>query len=218
MAESDSLSSRRMADLTGPPRWTRFSRRLGHSTARARVAGSSTCVKTRAAICGRCSLVSAPARRRGGRVHDRESAGCGLALSRWPQLERREHAARRAIGLEQRCAAPRDKRQCSGGASRRATNGEFRRDVVARVLGTRDVRSFGDSTAGRNSLNTSVPLSDGATLIVTSAYPRDRLGRSYPLTVAPDELVLSNPSAGDDAVLRSAVAWLRRQSACASHR
>jgi hypothetical protein len=94
-----------------------------------------------------------------------------------------------------------------------ASSGEM---MLLAFLGRENVRSFGDSTAGRNSVNTSVPLSDGATLIVTSAYPRDRLARSYPLTVAPDELVSSDRSAGGDAALRSAVAWLRRQSACAS--
>jgi C-terminal processing protease CtpA/Prc len=96
-----------------------------------------------------------------------------------------------------------------------ASSGEI---LLVAFLGRGNVRSFGDSTAGRNSVNTSVPLSDGATLIVTSAYPRDRLGRSYPLTVAPDELVSSDRSAGGDAALRSAVAWLRRQSACAARR
>lgn len=96
-----------------------------------------------------------------------------------------------------------------------ASSGEM---TLLAFLGRENVRSFGDSTAGRNSVNTSVPLSDGATLIVTSAYPRDRLGRSYPLTVAPDELVSSDASAGGDAALRSAVAWLRRQSACAARR
>ena len=39
-------------------------------------------------------------------------------------------------GLEQRCTAPRGERECSSGASRRPPNGEFRRDVVARVPGT----------------------------------------------------------------------------------
>src|SRR6478609_6945303 len=46
-----------MQDLTGPRTWTRSSRRLGHSTARARVAGSWTFAKTRAATSGRFSLV-----------------------------------------------------------------------------------------------------------------------------------------------------------------
>jgi C-terminal processing protease CtpA/Prc len=95
-----------------------------------------------------------------------------------------------------------------------ASSGEM---LLLAFLGRQSVRSFGDSTAGRNSVNTSVPLSDGATLIVTSAYPRDRLSRTYPLTVAPDELVSSDRSDGD-AALGSAVAWLRRQSACAVRR
>ena len=85
-------------------------------------------------------------------------------------------------------------------------------------LGRPNVRSFGDSTAGRNSANASIPLRDGATLIVTSAYPRDRLGRRYPLSVAPDELVPPEKTVDTDAPLRQALVWLRRQPACAPRR
>ncbi len=91
-----------------------------------------------------------------------------------------------------------------------ASSGEM---TLLAFLGRPYVRSFGDSTAGYTSSNTNVPLRDGATLIVTSAYPRDRLGRTYPLSVSPDELVPSSDSAGSDAPLRRAVAWLRGQSA-----
>ncbi len=85
-------------------------------------------------------------------------------------------------------------------------------------LGRPNVRTFGDSTAGRNSANASVPLRDGAMLLVTSAYPRDRLGRTYPLSVSPDEFVSAADSASGDAPLRRAVAWLRGQPACTKPR
>jgi hypothetical protein len=96
-----------------------------------------------------------------------------------------------------------------------ASSGEM---VLLAFLGRPHVRSFGDSTAGYTSANTNVPLRDGATLIVTSSYPRDRLGRSYPLSVSPDELVRPSDSAASDAPLRRAVAWLREQPACAVRR
>jgi C-terminal processing protease CtpA/Prc len=94
-----------------------------------------------------------------------------------------------------------------------ASSGEM---TLLAFLGRPHVRSFGDSTAGYTSANTNVPLRDGATLIVTSSYPRDRLGRTYPLTVSPDELVPPRDSAGSDAPLRRAAAWLRQQPACAA--
>jgi carboxyl-terminal processing protease len=96
-----------------------------------------------------------------------------------------------------------------------ASSGEM---TLLAFLGRPHVRSFGDSTAGYTSSNTTVPLRDGATLIVTSSYPRDRLGRTYPLSVGPDELVPPTDSAESDAPLRRAVAWLRQQPACAERR
>ena len=93
-----------------------------------------------------------------------------------------------------------------------ASSGEM---ILLAFLGRPHVRSFGDSTAGYTSANTNVPLRDGATLVVTSAYPRDRQGHPHPLSVAPDELVASTDRAGDDAPLRRAVAWLGGQRACA---
>jgi hypothetical protein len=92
-----------------------------------------------------------------------------------------------------------------------ASSGEM---VMVAFLGRPGVRSFGDSTAGFASANTSVPLRDGATMLVTSSYPRDRLGRTYALQIAHEEVVPPNDSEGD-APLRRAVAWLQRQPGCA---
>jgi carboxyl-terminal processing protease len=99
----------------------------------------------------------------------------------------------------------------------RATESSGEMTLLA-FLGRPNTRSFGDSTGGRNSVNSSIPLRDGAMMIVTSAYPLDRLGRRYPLSVAPDELVPSTKGASDDAPLRRAVDWLHQQLACTRRR
>jgi carboxyl-terminal processing protease len=91
-----------------------------------------------------------------------------------------------------------------------ASSGEI---LMLAFVGRPDVRSFGESTAGFASSNTSVPLRDGATMLVTSSYPRDRLGRTYPLQLEPDEAVPASDEG--DAVLRRAVVWLRLQPGCA---
>ena len=94
---------------------------------------------------------------------------------------------------------------------RTASSGEM---TLLSFLGRPNVRTFGDSTAGFTSANASVPLRDGAMLIVTVSYPRDRLGRRYPLRVAPDELVTSDGAA----TVERAAAWLRSQRSCAAGR
>ncbi|MDQ6737425.1 MAG: S41 family peptidase [Gemmatimonadota bacterium] len=90
-----------------------------------------------------------------------------------------------------------------------ASSGEM---VLLAFLGRPDVRSFGDSTAGYTSGNSNVALPDGATMIITSSYPRDRMGRTYPLRIAPDELLPASDSGAGDAPLNRAVAWLHRQA------
>jgi len=92
-----------------------------------------------------------------------------------------------------------------------ASSGEL---TLLAFLGRPNVRTFGDSTAGFTSSNSSIPLRDGATMVVTSSYPRDRLGRAYPLSVAPDELVPAGD--GMDGPVGRATAWLLRQPGCAS--
>lgn len=97
-----------------------------------------------------------------------------------------------------------------------ASSGEM---TLLAFLGRPGVRTFGDSTAGFTSANTGAPLRDGATLIITTSYPRDRLGRRYPLRVAPDELVLAGDGGaaeGGDVVLDRAAAWLRTEGRCTS--
>ncbi|MEI2718639.1 MAG: S41 family peptidase [Gemmatimonadales bacterium] len=92
-----------------------------------------------------------------------------------------------------------------------ASSGEM---TAIAFFGRADLRSFGDSTGGYASANATVALRDGAQLLVTSSYPRDRLGRSYTLTLAPDELIAPSKPGEDDATVRAASTWLLRQATC----
>jgi C-terminal processing protease CtpA/Prc len=95
---------------------------------------------------------------------------------------------------------------------RTASSGEA---TLLAFLGRPNVRTFGDSTAGFNSANSGFKLSDGATMVITVGYSRDRLGRAYALSVAPDELVRNSPDANLDAPLDHALAWLSAHPMCA---
>ena len=78
--------------------------------------------------------------------------------------------------------------------------------------GRPNVRSFGDTTAGFNSVNDGVRLSDGAQMVVTVGYNRDRSGAIYSLRISPDEYV--SMAADSTAPIARAAAWLGGQSAC----
>jgi C-terminal processing protease CtpA/Prc len=96
-----------------------------------------------------------------------------------------------------------------------ASSGEM---TLLAFLGRPNLRTFGDSSAGFTSANSSIPLRDGATMVVTSSYPRDRLGRAYPLSVSPDELIPAVDSTGRSTTVTHASAWLLEQPACRSGR
>jgi C-terminal processing protease CtpA/Prc len=70
-------------------------------------------------------------------------------------------------------------------------------------------RSFGQPTAGFATANSTVVLSDGAVLAVTSAYVEDRLGRRYEGAMTPDE------TAAADETAAIATAWLEKQGCAA---
>jgi hypothetical protein len=70
-------------------------------------------------------------------------------------------------------------------------------------------RSFGQPTAGFTTANSTVVLSDGAVLAVTSAYVEDRLGRRYEGAMTPDETTTPEETAA------AAAAWLGKQG-CAT--
>jgi C-terminal processing protease CtpA/Prc len=92
---------------------------------------------------------------------------------------------------------------------RTASSGEA---TLVAFRGRPNVRAFGDTTAGYNSVNSGYRLRDGANMVVTIGRNRDRTGHDYPLRVAPDEVV--SESASGDAPLARATAWLAEQGAC----
>jgi hypothetical protein len=71
------------------------------------------------------------------------------------------------------------------------------------LIGRPGTRSFGAPTRGFTSSNRVFPLSDGATLVVTTAYVRDRTGHEYRGPIRPDETA-------EDA-LAAARRWLSSQ-------
>jgi hypothetical protein len=80
-------------------------------------------------------------------------------------------------------------------------------------LGRPNVRTFGDSTAGYASINSGYRLRDGANMVVTIGFSKDRRGRQYGLRLTPDEYVMSSDSTRD-AVLDRASNWLQAQAPC----
>lgn len=80
-------------------------------------------------------------------------------------------------------------------------------------------RSFGEPTAGLPTSNQSLPLVDGAVLVVTTAQEADRTGRVYEGRIPADqefEIDWTRIGSDDDPVLRAAAAWLRNQPQCAA--
>lgn len=68
--------------------------------------------------------------------------------------------------------------------------------------GRPDTRFFGQPTGGFTTANSTVPMEDGAYLIVTSSYIEDRNGQGFTGKITPDEVV---PVEGAEA---AAMAWL----------
>jgi carboxyl-terminal processing protease len=84
--------------------------------------------------------------------------------------------------------------------------------------GRPSTRSFGEPTAGLPTSNQSIPLVDGAVLVVTTAQESDRTGQVYEGRIPPDQDVdidWTRIASDDDPVLRAATAWLRQQPQCA---
>lgn len=67
-----------------------------------------------------------------------------------------------------------------------ASSGEM---VAIALAGRSNVRSFGAPTAGFSTANRTFPLPDGAWLVITTSYARDRTGREYAGAMQPDEPV-----------------------------
>lgn len=90
--------------------------------------------------------------------------------------------------------------------------------VAVAFRGRADTRFFGEPTYGVPTGNMVYHLSDGATLVLTTADDVDRAGRTYNAPIRPDEEVVNDPAAavgGDrDRVLAAARAWLHQQPGC----
>jgi len=74
-------------------------------------------------------------------------------------------------------------------------------------------------TAGLPTSNQSIPLVDGAVLVVTTAQEADRTGHVYEGGIPADqgvEIDWTRIASDDDPVLRAATAWLRNQPQCAN--
>lgn len=82
--------------------------------------------------------------------------------------------------------------------------------TLVAFLGRPHVRTFGQPTAGLSTGNSSIPLADGAILLLTTSVYADRTGQLYGHEIQPDVLV--EPSTGQDepdAALERALEWLR---------
>ena len=86
--------------------------------------------------------------------------------------------------------------------------------VAVAFLGRDNLRTFGDTTAGFNSANGRYRLPDGAEMWITNAMNRDRRGRGYALSIAPDEYVPWREDDMDDRARTQARAWLLEQPVC----
>lgn len=67
-----------------------------------------------------------------------------------------------------------------------------------------NTRSFGEATCGLSTSNTTITLSDGATLNLTNALMADRAKNPYGDRVVPDEVILNQTEA-----IQRAIAWLQ---------
>jgi hypothetical protein len=87
---------------------------------------------------------------------------------------------------------------------RTASSGEM---TAIALIGRADVRTFGAPTAGLTTANVPIRMSDGAYLVVTETFVRDRTGRDYRGAILPDE-----PTKESDAQ-KAAVRWIDGQCA-----
>ncbi len=86
-----------------------------------------------------------------------------------------------------------------------ASSGEM---VAIAFAGRARTRSFGMDSAGFATANVAFPLSDGATLVITTAFVSDRTGKQYAGALVADERV---PTEEAEA---AAVRWLETQGSC----
>jgi hypothetical protein len=88
---------------------------------------------------------------------------------------------------------------------RTSSSGEM---VAIALSGRPDERSFGANSSGFSTANTAIPLSDGALLVITTAFARDRTGHEYSGPIIPNE------RAEEGAAEEAATRWLSSQGHC----
>lgn len=95
-----------------------------------------------------------------------------------------------------------------------ASSGEA---VAISFIGRPNTRSFGQATWGASTANSTVRLSDGAVMAITTAVMADRNGKRYGGKIEPDEVVAAGPKGAplaDDPVVKAAITWLDQQPDC----
>ncbi|WP_129715136.1 S41 family peptidase [Pedobacter sp. SYP-B3415] len=75
-------------------------------------------------------------------------------------------------------------------------------------LGLPNVKSFGQTTAGYVTANSTFQLSNGAQLLLARTYVTDRTGKSYKGEIVPDVQVDDLSNTKRDNVIKTAAAWL----------
>lgn len=94
------------------------------------------------------------------------------------------------------------------------TTGSSGEATAIAFMGRPNVRSFGDSTAGYATINSGYRLRDGANMVVTIGFSKDRTGKQYGIRLTPDEYLASPADDTPDRALERATQWLGAQSAC----
>lgn len=90
--------------------------------------------------------------------------------------------------------------------------------VAIAFRGPATTRFFGEPTAGLSTSNLSIPMVDGARLVVTTTRARDRTGRVYEGAIEPDVAVATDWTRfaePEDPALAAALTWLRDEQGCA---
>lgn len=75
-------------------------------------------------------------------------------------------------------------------------------------VGKKNVKTFGQPSAGYTSANQSFRLSDGRNLLLASSYEMDRTGKEYREKIQPDVSVPPSESTENDADVAEAVKWI----------
>lgn len=81
--------------------------------------------------------------------------------------------------------------------------------TLVAFLGRPNVRTFGQPTTGLSTGNSSIPLADGAILLLTTSVYADRTGKQYGNRIQPDvEVPAQSASGEEDHALVAAIEWL----------